>query len=266
MDKQLSTEHPNRSLKNKVQALVHNSAFNHFIFLIICINCILIGVETFHESTVVSTIQNTILWIYVVEIVLRWIGKDSYSKYFKDGWNYFDIFVVVISFVPSSGPLSVLRVLRVLRIFRAVKAIPELRLISNVLIRSLSSLSYTGLFFGIFIYIYAVMGVMLFKFKDYAGSAYQAAQNGYPDPYGSLSEACFTLFRILTGEDWTDLRYHLLEYSAYPDWVVTVYHVSWMILAAFLLINLVIGAVINNYDEVMRQERSVLKTDDHSVG
>lgn len=250
----------------KIKHLVNHSRFNNFIFLVICINCILIGVETFDNSAWISTTQRIILWIYVIEFILRWIGRESTNHFFKDGWNYFDFFVIVISFVPSSGPLSVLRVLRVLRIFRAVKAIPELRLISNVLIRSISSLSYTGLFFGIFIYIYSVMGVMLFKFENYVGSAYHKANLGYPDPYGSLGEACFTLFRILTGEDWTDLRYQLLTHSDYPGWVVTGYHVSWMILAAFLLINLVIGAVINNYDEVMRQERSQLDPDDTSVG
>lgn len=250
-----------KSLSRIVRSLVASTKFNNFIFVIICINCVLIGVETFNDSANIKKAQNIILWIYVIELTLRWLGRESNHTFFKDGWNYFDFFVVVISFVPASGPLSVLRILRVLRIFRAVKAIPELKLISNVLIRSLSSLSYTGLFFGIFIYIYAVMGVMLFKFQDYANSAYQAAQEGYPDPYGTLSEASFTLFRILTGEDWTDLRYHLLEFSSYPDWVVTAYHVSWMVLAAFLLINLVIGAVINNYDEVMRKEREALKNE-----
>ena len=39
------------------------------------------------------------------------------------------------------------------------------------------------------------------------------------------------------------------------DWLVTLYHVSWMGIAAFLLINLVVGAVVNNYDQVMEEKR-----------
>jgi len=242
-------------MKRKITRLIHAKSFDNFIFGIILINCALIGVETFYNAPWLDIVQGTILWVYVAELILRFIGKYSYKEYLSDGWNYFDILVVVISFVPASGPLSVLRVLRVLRIFRAMKAIPELRLISNVLVKSIASLTYTGLFFSVFMYIYAVMGVMLFKAKEYAGSAYEAANNGYPDPYGSLSETYFTLFRILTGEDWTDLRYILLEYSDYSSFVITTYHVSWMSLAAFLLINLVIGAVINNYDQVMQEEK-----------
>ena len=66
--------------------------------------------------------------------------------------------------------------------------------------------------------------------------------------YGTLHEAFFSLFRSLTCEDWTDLRYDGLPHGNY--WIVTVYHVSWIMLSTFLLINLVVGAVLNNYQEV----------------
>jgi len=40
------------------------------------------------------------------------------------------------------------------------------------------------------------------------------APTNSPDPFGTLGEAVFTLFRELTGEDWTDLRYnHITAYE-----------------------------------------------------
>ena len=33
--------------------------------------------------------------------------------------------------------------------------------------------------------------------------------------------------------------------------VITVYHVLWFIISAFLLLNLVVGAILNNYQVVM---------------
>ncbi len=57
------------------------------------------------------------------------------------------------------------RALIVLNILRAVRAITELRIISNVLIKSVSSLSYTGIFFALFIYIYSVMGAIINKYQ-----------------------------------------------------------------------------------------------------
>ena len=81
-----------------------------------------------------------------------------------------------------------------------------------------------------------------------------------PDPYGDLSESMFTLFRVLTGEDWTDIRYNLL-YAAelnlihVSPWVVTLFHVIWYIISAFLLLNLLVGAILNNYQVIMEEKR-----------
>ena len=79
-----------------------------------------------------------------------------------------------------------------------------------------------------------------------------------PDPYGTLSESMFTLFRALTGEDWTDLRYNLVHASKLklipvPPVVITSFHVIWFILAAFLLLNIVVGAIVNNYQVIMEE-------------
>ncbi len=240
------------SMKKRIYHLVNSDGFNNFIVAIILVNCILIGVETFYTSTVVTVIQDCILGIYIIELFLRWIGRRSVKSYFSDGWNYFDIFVVAISLVPSSGAFSAVRALRILRIFKTLRQFDELRLISIVLLKSLVSLAYTGIFFLIFMYIYAVIGVTLFKFENYLNSAYFVANDGHPDPYGTLGETFFTLFRMITGEGWDALRYNLMEYSDLPTGIITFYHVSWVVVAAFLLLNLVVGVILNNFDQVMK--------------
>jgi voltage-gated sodium channel len=143
------------------------------------------------------------------------------------------------------GPI--LRVVRVLRVFRLVRSIPELRLIVTVLLRSIVSMKYIALLGGVVFYIYAVVGVQLFA--------------GHLPAYATLHEAFFTLFRVLTGDNWTDLRYGLREAvdgtaQAPLAWKATAYHVSWIIVSTFLLINLIVGAVLNNYQEVQEIEKS----------
>ena len=65
----------------------------------------------------------------------------------------------------------------------------------------------------------------------------------------------------LTGEDWTDIRYNLIIASekkliAIPTWVITAYHVLWYIISAFLLLNLLVGAILNNYQIIMDEFRN----------
>ena len=68
----------------------------------------------------------------------------------------------------------------------------------------------------------------------------------------------FTLFRVLTGEDWTDIRYNLTKASEKglihsPSWLITCYHVLWYVISAFLLLNLLVGAILNNYQVIMNE-------------
>ncbi|MEQ9327670.1 MAG: ion transporter [Rhodospirillales bacterium] len=242
---------------NICQRLVNNPAFDQAAVIVIIINAVLIGVELNHTSPEIKLIQNLIIAFFVVELLIRFLGRQSYKEYFTDGWNYFDVFVVAISLVPetavSGADVSVLRALRVLRVFRALRAIDELRLITTVLLKSIKSLVYSGALFFIFMYVYAVIGVSMFRNPDYANSPNFELNPTQPDPYGNLGEAMFSLFRILTGEDWTDLRYNLIDLHTELSGFVTFYHVSWMIVSGFLLINLVVGAVINNYDKAIEE-------------
>lgn len=246
-----------------LQRLVHSDAFNYSILAVIVFNSILIGVETYHEGSFSHDIQLFILFVFVIEIILRWFGRLSLRSYLSDGWNYFDIIIVLVSLVPEmwqdendSSIFAALRILRVLKIFRSIRAVGELRVITGVLLRSLRSLSYTGLLFFIFMYVYAVVGVSLFKNIDYVNSLNYQLNPTQPDPYGDIGEAFFSLFRILTGEDWTDLRYNLMNgQTKASNIVVTGYHVSWMIISAILFLNLVVGAVVNNFHEVLEQKK-----------
>ena len=139
----------------------------------------------------------------------------------------------------------------------------------TVLVKSVSALFYNLVFFLIFVYLFAIIGVSVFKLPDPSSlSGDQLAKyeqlmkiappspNNSPDPYGTLDEAMFTLFRALTGEDWTDLRYNLSTASdlgiiEVSKSFVTGFHVIWFVLSAFLLLNLVVGAIVNNYQIAM---------------
>ena len=92
---------------------------------------------------------------------------------------------------------------------------------------------------AILFYVYAVIGVKLFGSPGHPMQTY----------FASIHEACFTLFRILTGDDWTQMRYELSQ-AGHPLAAFTAFQVSWIVIATFLLVNLIVGAVINNYQKV----------------
>jgi voltage-gated sodium channel len=267
-----------QSLKNACRQLSSAKWFEILIVGIILANCILIGVETYARHQWIHLVQTIILFLFTFEIIVRIIAAKNLKEFFISGWNNFDLFLVLISYVPESlfsnvSAVMMLRVLRIFRVLRLLRTSDEIKLIVSVLSKSFSALFYNGIFFFIFLYLFSIVGVSLFKLPDYSAlspemqAQYALLMNDAsntpvcsPDPYGTLSESMFTLFRALTGEDWTDLRYNLVKASEYrlisaSSVVITTFHVVWFVLAAFLLLNLVVGAIVNNYQVIMEESR-----------
>jgi voltage-gated sodium channel len=266
------------SIKLLAERLISAKWFELSITIIILINSLLIGVETYVENDTISLIQGVILGIFTFEILARFIAADGIKEFFKSGWNIFDLVLVLIGYIPTSivtnaSMMMALRVLRVFRVLRLLRAAKEIKVMITVLVKSLKALFYNIVLFVIFIYLFAIIGVSVFKLPDpdtleadqkavYEQLMVEApnAPTCSPDPYGSLHEAMFTLFRALTGEDWTDLRYNLVKASecdiidVSPTFITT-FHVLWFILSAFLLLNLVVGAIVNNYQLAIEESQ-----------
>lgn len=244
-----STTQDQAGVRGAIRALVSSARFNNFIIGVILVNAVLIGLSTYLIDPAmlraIALIETICVVIYAVEISLRFIARESTGAFFRDGWNIFDLLIVIAALIPAANGVGpVLRILRVFRVLRLVKTIPELRLIVNVLLRSVASMKYVALLAAILFYVYAVIGVKLFGAADHPMSPY----------FGSIHEACFTLFRILTGDDWTQMRYELAQ-AGRPLTAFTLFQVSWILVATFLLVNLLVGAVINNYQKVQDIEQ-----------
>ena len=262
------------AIKAYAKRLTESRLFEWLITIIIIVNSILIGVETYTSNPLVAHIQHIILGIFTLEIVARFIASDSIKDFFKSGWNLFDLTLVVIGYIPPSlvanaSMFMAFRILRLFRVLRLLRAAREIKVMISVLVKSMSTLFYNVILFVIFVYLFALVGVAMFKLPDPNTLSEQDRANYEllmetspnaptcsPDPYGSVDEAMFTLFRALTGEDWTDLRYNLIKASEYgvvkvSTTAVTTFHVLWFVLSAFLLLNLVVAAIVNNYQSAM---------------
>ena len=189
-----------------------------------------------------------VLWIFVVEAALKIArhGRHWY-RYYSDPWNVFDFLIVVVCFLPIGGQYAaVLRLARVLRALRLVTAVPRLQLLVGSLLKSIPSLAYVGLLLGVLFYIYAVLGVFMFRGND-------------PVHFQDLGTALLTLFRVVTLEDWTDVMYiqmygsdaypgyadfaqaHLREASRALPVIAVAYFVTFVMLGTMIVLNLFIG-------------------------
>ena len=229
----------NKSLADSCGSLVAAPMFNQIIIALITVNAVVVGLETStwvleRFSGLLYGINQLILIAFMVEAVIKMAAHGNRPwRYFANGWNCFDFTIIALSLIPAAGPLATLaRLVRVLRVLRLVSAFPELRLLVDTLLRSLPSMFHISLLMGIIFYIYGVAGYFLFHEID-------------PTHWRTLPISLLSLFRIVTFEDWTDIMYTAMESMPYA-WL---YFVSFVVMGAFVMINLFIGVVLNNLEE-----------------
>jgi len=226
------------TLQQKFNHLRSNKAFEVFVIFIIIFSALVIGAKTYDipESMLklVYMLDWLITFIFLTEIIVRFIGEEHKRNFFKHGWNIFDTLIVIVSLIPiEDSELAIIgRLIRIFRVLRMVSIIPELKMLLNSLIIALPQLGYIVALMFIIFYIYAAVG-----------STFFAAIN--PDLWGDIAISMLTLFRVMTFEDWTDVQYETME--VYPlSWM---YYLSFIFFTAFAFLNMVIGVVVNVLNE-----------------
>ncbi|WP_026907898.1 ion transporter [Paucisalibacillus globulus] len=221
-----------------------NPIFINTVIVLIIFNAILVGLETYIsvDSQLYQWIyfgDRLILWLFTLEIAIRIVGSFSVKDFLKDPWNAFDFAIVALGHIlVGSHYVIILRVIRVLRVLRAVSIIPSLRKMVNALILTIPSMGTILLLLGIFFYIYAVVGTMLYS--DMA-----------PEYFGTLHNSLLTLFQLLTLDSWASgVMAPVIEQEPTSWW----YFISFIIIGAFVIINLFVGVIVNNVEEASREE------------
>jgi voltage-gated sodium channel len=220
--------------------------FQHAILALIVANAVLVGVETdpglmARHGPLFHALNALVQVVFVLEIAIRLLAFwPRLHRFFRDGWNLFDFAVVALSLLPAVGAFAtVARLARLFRALRLVSALPELRLIVSTLVRSIRSMGHVLLLLALVLYVYAVLGVNLFRGVD-------------PGRWGSLPRAGLTLFEMLTLEEWVDVQ--RASFAATPwAWL---FYVSYVVIAVFVVVNLFIAIVINNLEAAKLEERA----------
>lgn len=231
------------SLQQTFLKIRNNRTFELFVVGIIIFSALVIGAKTYdipsEVLTVVEWLDLFITLIFLVEIIIRFLGEEKKSDFFKQGWNIFDTIIVVVSLIPidNSDMALVGRLVRIFRVLRMVSIIPELRLLLNSLLKAMPQLGYVILLMFIIFYIYAAVGATFFAHIN-------------PVLWGDITVAMLTLFRVMTFEDWTDVMYETMEVYGF-SWI---YFITFIFFTAFAFLNMVIGIIVRVLEDEHERE------------
>lgn len=233
---------------DKLKKIVDGRFFQNFILVVIIINSVVLGLQTvpaMNEGVLgqaMAVIDMVCLAIFIVEMVLKMIAYKFFG-YFKSGWNWFDFIIILSSVLSGLTVLSSMRILRVFRVFRSLKSLRGFKMVSSlkqlqVIIgaigKSIPGISWTALLLLIIYYIFSIIGVTQF------GEA-------FPEWFGTIPRAMYTLFQVMTLESWSmGISRPVMEAYSYA-WA---YFVPFVLISSFVMMNVVVGIVVNAISEV----------------
>ncbi|XP_052029422.1 cation channel sperm-associated protein 1 [Apodemus sylvaticus] len=241
-------------LQKMIFSLTHSLGFETFIFLVVCLNTVILVAQTFTELEIrgewyFMVLDSIFLSIYVLEAILKLIALGL--EYFYDPWNNLDFFIMVMAVLDfvllQINPLSysfynhsLFRILKVFKSMRALRAIRVLRRLS--ILTSLHEV--TGTLSGSLPSITAILTLMftcLFLFSVVLRALFKDSD---PKRFQNIFTTLFTLFTMLTLDDWS-LIY--IDNRAKGAWYIIPILMIYIIIQYFIFLNLVIAVLVDSF-------------------
>ena len=239
--------------------------------------------------------------VFFVEMCLKIVVFGfalTNNAYLKDGWNVLD-FIIVISSIASlfmSDGISVLKVLRALRSLRPLRMIkraPGLKCVVDAIFGCLPAFFNISLVTLLCYLVFAIMGVQLWAGKfwkcndtdvsgveqcigsfDLDGELTSRTWTNSRQNFDNVWNGLLTLFEVASLELWLDVMYDAMdapsEVGEQPQKnhsaAGALYFVIFITIGSFLMLNLFVGAVVDNFNKVKKQtDRSAVMTEDQEA-
>ncbi|XP_077465984.1 voltage-dependent L-type calcium channel subunit alpha-1D isoform X1 [Stigmatopora argus] len=280
---------PKNPYQYKFWYVVNSTGFEYVMFVLIILNTLCLAIQHHGQSPLfnyaMDILNMVFTGVFTVEMILKLIAFKP-RGYVGDAWNVFDALVVIGSIVDivlsQSAALPVVKVIvepgntedsarisitffRLFRVMRLVKLLSRgegIRTLLWTFIKSFQALPYVALLIAMLFFIYAVIGMQVFgKIAMVDGTQINRNNN-----FQTFPQAVLMLFRCATGEAWqeimlaclpgklcdTESDYNPGEEKTCGSGFAIIYFITFYMLCAFLIINLFVAVIMDNFDYLTR--------------
>nr|XP_033477259.1 voltage-dependent R-type calcium channel subunit alpha-1E isoform X3 [Epinephelus lanceolatus] len=287
---------PDNPVRRACHYVVNLRYFEMSILLVIAASSIALAAE---DPVATSSNWNKVLryfdyvftGVFTFEMIIKMIDQGLIlhdGSYFRDLWNILDFIVVVgalVAFALSNNKgrdiktIKSLRVLRVLRPLKTIKRLPKLKAVFDCVVTSLKNVFNILIVYKLFMFIFAVIAVQLFKGKffyctDSSKDTEKDCQGYYIDygkdkkevkrrdwkrhdfHYDNVIWALLTLFTVSTGEGWPQVLQHsvdVTEEDRGPShgnrMEMSIFYVIYFVVFPFFFVNIFVALIIITFQE-----------------
>ncbi|KAL9960179.1 hypothetical protein ACROYT_G033596 [Oculina patagonica] len=266
---------PDNRLQFHIWRVVTSQAFEYLIFAFIVCNTVVLMMQYYQEPKLYTRVLDGFnigfTAVFLLECILKLVAFKP-KNYFIDRWNLFDFIIVVGSIVDitmnevSSEQMFAFGFFRLFRALRLVKLLNQGSGIKTLLwtfIKSFQALPYVALLIVMMFFIYAVIGMQMFG-RIAVDSDTSINRN---NNFQTFPQSLMVLFRSATGENWQQIMLactHRDDVKCDPNAdpqepsglcgsdFAYFYFVSFYSICSFLIINLFVAVIMDNFDYLTR--------------
>ncbi|XP_035857826.1 calcium channel, voltage-dependent, L type, alpha 1D subunit, a isoform X13 [Sander lucioperca] len=268
---------PKNPYQYKFWYVVNSTGFEYIMFVLIMLNTLCLAVQHYGQSALFNYVMDILNMVFTavftVEMVLKLIAFKP-RHYFADAWNTFDALIVVGSVVDiaitevnnteDSARISItfFRLFRVMRLVKLLSRGEGIRTLLWTFIKSFQALPYVALLIAMLFFIYAVIGMQVFGKVAMVDGTHINRNNNFQ----TFPQAVLLLFRCATGEAWQEIMlacmpgklcdpesdYNPGEEMTCGSGFAIIYFITFYMLCAFLIINLFVAVIMDNFDYLTR--------------
>lgn len=202
--------------------------------------------------------------IQSIQYAIRQIDKQS--AYIRNPINCIDFFCIIVGIIDISGGIGNLRYLRTLRAIRSIKPIrlltksQDLNLLVKCLIKSIPAMGNVLLICIVYIFIFAMLGISLFKSDmnyycdineelsledcNLAGGHWVE----YYDNFSNFIKGLQTTFILMLTENWENIMSFCANKKGTK--LVYVYYILCIIIGNLFVLNLIVSVLIQKFKSI----------------
>uniref|UniRef100_A0A2K6GDP7 Calcium voltage-gated channel subunit alpha1 H n=1 Tax=Propithecus coquereli TaxID=379532 RepID=A0A2K6GDP7_PROCO len=271
--------------RRSIHTLCTSHYLDLFITFIICVNVITMSMEHYNQpkslDEALKYCNYVFTIVFVFEAALKLVAF-GFRRFFKDRWNQLDLAIVLLSIVgialeeiETSAALPVnptiiriMRVLRIARVLKLLKMATGMRALLDTVVQALPQVGNLGLLFMLLFFIYAALGVELFGRLECSEDNPCEGLSRHAT-FSNFGMAFLTLFRVSTGDNWNGIMKDTLRECTHEDRhclsylpaLSPVYFVTFVLVAQFVLVNVVVAVLMKHLEESNKEAREDAEMD-----
>lgn len=196
--------------------------------------------------------ETIVTFILDVEIILRFL--TDWRRFHKSRQNWVDLTLAIVTSVMQIPPIHQsgqayewLTFFQIVRVYRVVLGVPITHDLIMKVLGNVSGLLNLIVFVCLITFLTAIFAVQIFR-GDFPDGDNQ--NNTVHINFSNIYNAFIGMYQVLSSENWTILMYNSTQYDQEWNtaWISATFFIAWFILANFIILNMFIAVIQENFD------------------